>query len=109
MKYLPVFLLFILPFGLQAQYEKGNWYLNANSGIQTVTSRPGVGDLLGSSLAGGFFLENNFMVGARLELGSLLENDLTNTHYRIEPFVRYYLPTNRMRRRVGLKVFLGKN
>jgi hypothetical protein len=94
-----IILFFVLfSFTLHAQYARGNWYLNADAGIRTVTSRPGVGDLLGSSFSGGFFLENNLMVGARLELGSLLEDDLTNTHYRIEPFVRYYLPTDRVHR-----------
>ena len=91
-----VFVLFTL--SLNAQYDKGNWYLNADTGLRTVTSQPGVGDLLGSSFSGGFFLKKNLMIGAKLELGSLLEDDLTNTHYRIEPFVRYYLPTGRMRR-----------
>ncbi len=98
MKYLLYTVFLLATLSLNAQYEKGNWYLNADAGLQTVTSRLGVGDLLGSSFSGGFFLENNLMLGARLELGSLLEDDLTTTHYRIEPFVRYYLPTDRVRR-----------
>lgn len=83
---------------LGAQYDKGNWYLSAASGVRTVSSRPGIGDHLGSSSTGGFFLENNLLVGTRLELGSLLEDNLTDIHYRIEPFARYYIPTQRMRR-----------
>lgn len=98
MKLLFPLFLFIISFSLQAQYAKGNWYLNADAGLRTVTSRPGVGDLLGSSFSGGFFLENNLLVGTRLELGSLLNDDLEDPHYRIEPFVRYYLPTDKMRR-----------
>lgn len=98
MKFIFPFLLLLFSLSLQAQYDKGNWYLNADAGLRTVTSRPGVGDLLGSSFSGGFFLENNVMVGTRLELGSLLNDDLEDPHYRIEPFVRYYLPTGRMRR-----------
>jgi len=79
MKYLLYTVFLLATLSLNAQYEKGNWYLNADAGLQTVTSRLGVGDLLGSSFSGGFFLENNLMLGARLELGSLLEDDLTRS------------------------------
>jgi hypothetical protein len=33
MKFLFPFLLLLLSFSLQAQYAKGNWYLNADAGL----------------------------------------------------------------------------
>lgn len=72
MKFLPLTIFLLFTLSLNAQYEKGNWYLNADAGLEGAISQRGVGDFLGSSFSGGFFLENNLMVGATIMKGKTL-------------------------------------
>ncbi|MEM9928343.1 MAG: outer membrane beta-barrel protein [Bacteroidota bacterium] len=91
-------LLFCFSFSLAAQYEKGTWYLDVNNQVQVVNTNFGFGDLLESRLTGGFFLKNNLLVGAQLELGTLFGEGLNTSTHQVVPFVRYYFPAAQQRK-----------
>jgi opacity protein-like surface antigen len=65
---------------LVAQYEKGNWYLEGNSGIGDVSPQQGNADGV-VRFGGGLFVTNRFLVGVRFS---------DDTH--LTTYGRYYFP-----------------
>jgi hypothetical protein len=81
-------IVFVLMTSLSfAQTEKGNFLVGGNAGFQsnsnntTIAFSPNVG----------YFVKNNFAVGALSTLSSVKQDFLKTTTFNIGPFARYYV------------------
>ena len=82
---------------LAAQYEKGNWYLDANSAasLSIPIGEPRLGvPFEVQSLQAGYFITNRLLVGSRIiMIGDLPNNgSLGSLDIVLSPFARYYFP-----------------
>lgn len=86
-------LLFVLALAgtqtLSAQYEKGGWYLDANTGLRLTGNRNGSDGLLSGRIRGGYFLRERLLVGLDTEITDF-SNDGRLDGARTEVFARYY-------------------
>lgn len=88
--------LFFCLFGttLAAQYEKGNWWLNASSGFLWESAPYANGDLLSPNVEGGTFIADRWLIGAGISRPSF--NPLTLvSETNLTPFIRRYFPAQK--------------
>lgn len=84
----PLFFVFCLYIAsLSAQYEKGTWYLNADSKLSSANNYGFFSQYGEFNLGGGYFVANNLMVGLSLEGAGYI--DLLYSNFN--PYVRYYV------------------
>lgn len=87
MKHILLLVTTLFTLSLSAQYEKGNWYLNANSSLGSDPN-----SFYGSSeydnIGGGRFMADRWLVGGNLSGSSTLFTD-----FSVEAYSRYYFPT----------------
>lgn len=89
----------ILPFifclfasSLTAQYERGNWWLNAASGLSWDSAPFDNGDLLSPNLQGGYLFADRWLIGASISRPGFDKLSLI-TETRLTPFLRRYFPS----------------
>lgn len=88
-------LLAFLAFGLaaSAQTEKGSWLVGGNVNLNTAKNNTNIG----FTPMAGYFLINNFAVGANIDFDYTKSGDGKQTTFGIGPFARYYLGTMNIR------------
>lgn len=91
-------LLFVLAMAgtltLSGQYHKGDWYLDANSGINYSLTESFLEDEMNFRIKGGYFLRDRLLVGTEIRAGQF-NGDGFSDDFRATPFVRYYLPNRK--------------
>jgi len=80
----------LLSTALSAQYERGNWYLSADSQSEGLGTRLGAGARTGV----GYFVKDRFLVGTRVETGENFSG-FTGGDSWVNPFARYYFPSKK--------------
>lgn len=91
MRYFIIVLFSFLSVSLAAQYEKGNWYLDANSGAGSTNNTEYFNDSYGFRLKGGYFLRDRLLIGAEVQNDNSMKWGLADPD-GISLFARYYLP-----------------
>ena len=88
-------LLAFLAFGLaaSAQTEKGSWLVGGNVNLNTAKNTTAIG----FTPMAGYFLINNFAVGANLNFNYNKDVVAKTTRFGVGPFARYYLGTMNIR------------
>ncbi len=105
MKKLVVVVLVFVTTHLFAQTEKGDFLVGGSIGFQTtsgnsnITFAPNVG----------YFVKNNFAVGANVNLSSVKQDIQKITEFDLGPFARYYVGHNNLRPFASLSLLYKTN
>lgn len=85
---------------LFAQTEKGDFLVGGSLGFQTTSGNSNI--IIAPNL--GYFIKNNFAVGANLSILSVKQNIQKITEFELGPFARYYIGHNNLRPFTMLKI-----
>lgn len=92
MRFFLPFIFCLIGATLSAQYEKGNWWLNAATGASWDSAPFDDSDLLSPNLQLGYLFSDRWLIGATISRPGFDELSMV-TETRVTPFIRRYFPS----------------